>query len=277
MIPPHTLKGRVSHMLGLALLAIVAACAPAIRPDKVPDSFAWFDLVTDRPEVAQDFYGAVFGWRFSDDPNSGAKVITGGNQLIGGLVRIDRGDTASSSRWQPVLTVADTQAAVKTSTGLGAHLVQGPVETPEGSFAVIRDNSRALLTLYDGQEGIPLAGPDRAGTWAWVDLFTNKPASAQRFYAGLSGFQAGTARDSAGQAFTVFTKDGVPRGGLVSVPASQIEPNWLPYVLVRDLDQTIGKARELGASVLAREPGAAILLDPTGAAVGIVTPEGVGQ
>ena len=87
----------------------------------------------------------------------------------------------------------------------------------------------------------------------------------------------GTARDSAGQPFTVFTRDGVPRGGLVSVPASQIEPNWLPYVLVRDLDQTIGKARELGASVLAREPGAAILLDPTGAAVGIVTPEGVGQ
>ncbi|MDK3075748.1 VOC family protein [Sedimentitalea sp. JM2-8] len=263
--------------LAVALTCFVlVACAPAMRQDKQSGSIAWFDLATDAPGAAERFYGDLFGWRFANGLVEDTRVISSGNEFIGGLVAVPGNETRVKSSWEPILSVDDTMTALQTAKGNGGRLTAQPVQTGNGTYAAIEDSRRASLTLYDGTDGVPLGGAAKFNTWIWADLFTDNTASAKHFYKALAGLD--TWREISGsESFTVFTRNGQPRGGLVYAPPSQVEPNWLPYVLVADIDATIARARDLGGSVLAREAGTAILLDPMGAAIGVTTREGGAQ
>lgn len=268
-------SGTLRSLLGLFMAGVILvlnACTPTMRQSNDPGSFAWFDLVTESPDVARDFYAGLFGWRFSTPVGQETDLISSNGAFIGGLVSVTGGDQRFESKWEPVLSVSDTLAAIHTAETQGGKLSQRLDGEGGGVFAAISDNSGASLTLYDGSAGVPRSADLTLNSWVWVDLFTDNTSRAKRFYRELVGFD--TRKQGA---FTVFTQDGRLRGGLVRVPRSQVEPNWLPFVLVEDLDATIASARSLGGGVLVREGEAAILLDPSGAAVGIVTRKGVAQ
>jgi predicted enzyme related to lactoylglutathione lyase len=36
------------------------------------DTVAWFEVATDAPDAAQQFYGELFGWTFAPDPGAAA-------------------------------------------------------------------------------------------------------------------------------------------------------------------------------------------------------------
>ena len=259
-------------------LFLSACAAPSPRVERVENSFAWFDIVTDQGDVARDFYKSLFGWRFGAAGKNDYQIISSGGELIGGLSPV--GGTAPDvpeSQWVAVLSVEDVTSSSSAVRRAGGTVVAGPLRTSDGNFALVRDNSRAALTLYDGAQGFPLGDTAKTNTWVWVDLFTNNTSGAKRFYRTLAGFETRTAKDGSGESFTVFTSKGRPRGGLVQAKRSEIEPNWLPYVLVSDLDATLSKAAKLGGSMLAREGGSAIIIDPTGAAIGVTVRKGDAQ
>lgn len=265
-------KSLVVAILGLTL----TSCAtPSPRAERVPNSFAWFDLVTDQSYVARDYYKSLFGWRFGSAAEDGYQVISSGGELIGGLSPIEgAAPDVSESQWVAVLSVDDIMATSELVKRSGGKVIAGPLQTNGGNFTLVRDNSGAALTLYDGTQGFPVGQPAKVNTWVWVDLFTDRPNGAKSFYSSLAGFETMSARDRDGNSYTNFTSDGQPRGGLVRSKASEIEPNWLPFVLVSDLDTTLTKASKLGGSVLAREGGSAIVVDPTGAAIGVTVRKG---
>ena len=68
------------------------------------------------------------------------------------------------------------------------------------------------------------------------------------------------------------------RAGVVKNPFEHVEPIWLPYVRVADIEQTLELSTQLGGKLFFRFDDGAILLDPAGAAIGVqqVT-EGGGQ
>ncbi len=257
-------------LAGMALL--LAACSGAMRSEQVPGSFAWFDLVTEAPETAEKFYGQLFGWSFAKGPVENSKTISGNGEFIGGLVSVSGDENRAESQWQPVLSVTNTMDTLATVKSSGGRLSEQPVQTSNGTFAAILDPSRAPVTLYDGTAGIVLGGSARLNTWVWVDLLTNDTTRAKRFYRSVAGME--TRKTGAN---TVFVSGDAIRGGLVYLRRSQVEPNWLPFVLVGDLGATIAKAEGLGAGVLIKDDYSAILLDPTGAAIGVTTREGAGQ
>ncbi|MET8310570.1 MULTISPECIES: VOC family protein [unclassified Micromonospora] len=50
----------------------------------------WFEIGTDRPDVAQRFYGDLFGWSFTEEGAGGASYRTtegGAGEGIGGAIR----------------------------------------------------------------------------------------------------------------------------------------------------------------------------------------------
>ena len=56
----------------------------------VPNTVAWFQIGTDEPEAAKEFYGGLFGWTFAADPNSdGYELISysGSERPSGGSPR----------------------------------------------------------------------------------------------------------------------------------------------------------------------------------------------
>src|SRR4051794_21568113 len=94
----------------------------------------WFQVGTDRPEVAAAFYGEVFGWTFSDDDGTGYQLITtpGGGAPSGGLA--DTGDAAASHAIFYV-TVADTAEACRRIEAAGGKVVVPPQDNNGLMFA----------------------------------------------------------------------------------------------------------------------------------------------
>jgi predicted enzyme related to lactoylglutathione lyase len=114
------------------------------------------------------------------------------------------------------------------------------------------------------------------GTPSWVDLATPDLAASEQFYGALFGwdFDVQDTGDPANP-YVIATQDEKAVAGVMSLTPEMSEggmpPVWSTYVTVRDADETVAKAKELGGTVL-REPmdvmdagRMAVVADPTGA------------
>lgn len=126
---------------------------------------------------------------------------------------------------------------------------------------------------------MPTTKPIPHGRFVWYDLMTTDPSAAQKFYPAVTGW--GTEKWKGPQPYTMWTLAEKPLGGVMNLPpgaAREMPPHWLPYVCVKDLDATAGKAKQLGGKVV-HEPTDipevgrfAVIQDPQGAYLAIYTP-----
>jgi uncharacterized protein len=110
------------------------------------------------------------------------------------------------------------------------------------------------------------------GTFCWADLGVTDLDGAKAFYGGLFGWEAEDQTGPSGNVYTFLRKDDALVAGL-----RDGTPVWLSYVSVEDLDETLARAREAGASVEREHdvPPAgrlAAVSDPQGAAFGLWEP-----
>ena len=90
------------------------------------------------------------------------------------------------------------------------------------------------------------------GRFAWYELITTDVAAAKAFYTEVVGWGAQDASTSA-LAYTLFTCEGSPVGGLMDLPEDARKmgatPRWMGYVEVNDVDATADRIRRLGGAV----------------------------
>ena len=106
------------------------------------------------------------------------------------------------------------------------------------------------------------------GTFCWVDLSTSDSEGAKVFYGGLFGWEF---RDDEIPGGVYAMRDG--KGDAVAAIVQQEEhpPHWNNYVSVTSADETVAKARQLGARIIEEPFDAmgfgrmALLADPDGA------------
>jgi predicted enzyme related to lactoylglutathione lyase len=115
------------------------------------------------------------------------------------------------------------------------------------------------------------------GKFCWNELVASNPAVAKKFYRSLFGWKSEAFGQ--GMAYTLFKNGKDNAGGMMKCPTPGGHSHWLPYVIVKDVDATVKKAKKLGAEICV-EPFAvptvgriAVLCDPQGAAIGILAPE----
>lgn len=115
------------------------------------------------------------------------------------------------------------------------------------------------------------------GKWVWFDLLTHDAAAAERFYAGLFGWEFAAPED--GGRYTTILHQGRPIAGLYEVdelPGDIPRARWIPYVSVDDVDAAVALVRGRGGSVFAdardleHRGRIAVLGDPQGAVFGVV-------
>ncbi|MEO6195030.1 MAG: VOC family protein [Thermoanaerobaculia bacterium] len=117
------------------------------------------------------------------------------------------------------------------------------------------------------------------GRFVWYDLMTTDLEGAKAFYTAVMGW--GTQVWDA-MAYTMWTAGETPMGGIMKLPdeavAGGARPHWLSHVAVPDVDATIARARELGATVMAPPTDIptvgrySIFTDPQGALIAAFTP-----
>ena len=112
---------------------------------------AFFEVVSDDAERAQQFYGSLFDWSVSADPAMGgyALVDTGaGDDAIGGGIGPSQGPGDSGTKIY--VKVDDLQATLDRAEQLGGRAVVPPADLPEGwgRFAVLADPDGNQVGLW---------------------------------------------------------------------------------------------------------------------------------
>ena len=127
-----------------------------------------------------------------------------------------------------------------------------------------------------------MAGESVRGRFVWHELMTTDPQAAKAFYTAVIGW--GTKEWDGPQPYTMWTWGESQMGGLIELPKEAqdmgVRPYWLAYIGTPDVDATVARATELGATTLMPPKDIptigrfAILQDPQGASFAAFTPMG---
>lgn len=111
------------------------------------------------------------------------------------------------------------------------------------------------------------------GEFVWNELATPNVQKSKEFYNKMFGWEYED-KKVGDMTYTIVKKGDNEFGGIWEIPnaqQSQIPSHWLAYILVENVEQSVEKAKQNGATVVkpvqkAGEMGLfAILKDPTGA------------
>lgn len=137
-------------------------------------------------------------------------------------------------------------------------------------------------TAAAGFDPPPISEPPtlerHVGKIVWVELVTPDMAAAERFYTGLFGWTFQD-RSSGGARYGLALQDGQRVAGIIEWvirPSMKVQPSWLTFIAVQDVDVTAHNAVAAGGKLI-RPPHTftsrgrqAILADPQGAVFAIL-------
>lgn len=271
----------VAVLTGCARFAPVTALPADGREAGVyyPGKIVWHDLLTADPDAARAFYETVFAWRFDEIEPGRYLLAYRGDAPVAGIARHTPRDPAiSEAVWVTAMSVDDVDAAATRARELGAELLEDPADLQGwGRIALIRDPQGALLALLRAEGGDPPDSETSVGGWMWNELWSSDPRASAAFYRALAGLQVKRAPGD-GVDYLLMVRDGQPRAGLVKLTLTGVEPSWLPYLRVADVDATIERVVQargrvvIAPQVVGAHGSIAVVQDPTGGVLAIQQP-----
>lgn len=254
---------------------------PDAKTPHLPGKFIWFEHTGTDIAKARAFYEPLFGWHTEAMPLGGQTyhMLLNGNQGIGGLRKLEAGDT--SSRWISYMSVANVDQGVAAALAAGARQEFAPTDFPPvGRGAGLIDPTGAHFCLWTSANGDEPDGEVPVGSFVWNELSSTDAKKSLSFYEKAFGYTHSTMdMGDQGTYYILETAGQKGRAGLFE-PKEPMPTMWLPYVRVADADATFAKAKQLGAGIVAMPPTSirtvgriAIFGDPQGAAIGIIQPD----
>jgi len=242
--------------------------------------FIWYDLMTDDPKAARDFYGQLIGW--------GTQEYEGGDQPyamwtnegtpLGGVMEMPEEVCAAGAppHWMAYVSVDDIEETVLKVKEAGGSVLHEATEVPgAGAFAVLADPQGAAFAVYRSAnpENQDSTTDTEVGTFSWNELATSDYKGGFSFYSDLFGWEPQEAMDMGpGGIYQIYGQGGTPLGGMFNMPEEMPgPPMWLYYVSVGDVNSSVAKVTELGGQVLngpMEVPGGDLIaqcVDPQGA------------
>jgi predicted enzyme related to lactoylglutathione lyase len=277
-------------IISLLCAVVVAGLVPARATETlelpplttVPNSprltgkFVWADLVTDDVPAAREFYSRMFGWTFTEVGNY---ILAANDErpLAGMFQRPRPTDRPAKPRWIPYMSVSGVAEAQTRVTKAGGKVLAKQHNYPKrGDQAVFADAEGAVFGVISSRRGDPQDFLPDPGEWIWVELFSRDAKAAGEFYRPLGDYEVlpNTERTNS----VVLAAKGFARAAIMTIPANQAQlpPNWLPFVRVKDISESVAHAKALGGRILIAPKDellkgrVAVVADPTGAAIGIM-------
>ena len=281
------LNGGVLSVLSLMVLLMsgLAGCSnkivvPPITFEaarlQLEGKFVWYDLYTTDMTASLNFYDRVFGWRFerTNQGNPRVKNIMSRDGYIGNM--IGREAEQGNSQWLSYMSVPDVDEAYDKAVNSGAAEYLTPKELPNrGRVAVFIDPHKAPVALLTSPIGDPPDARFKPGLWIGAELWTPNVDEAVAFYSGLVNYEARKVDVHEKVSYTLLLSQHRPRAGVVSIPQKGVDPQWIPYVGVENINTTVRLIKDNGGRILV-EPQSdvksgrvAIFADPAGAVLGV--------
>ncbi|MBI9080018.1 MAG: VOC family protein [Pseudodesulfovibrio sp.] len=286
-------NSRFNHRVStnaLILILLIAASLTGCASQKIivppvtnsaagihlPGKFVWFDLFTTDMTAASNFYDALFNWDFerTNEDNPAVKTIFHKGSPIATM--IGRNGEPGNSQWLSYMSVEDVDAAIQIALNNGGSVYRPARELPNrGRIAVILDPQKAAVALLTSSTGDPGDSAFVSNRWLESELWTRNVNDAVNFYQKLAGYDVSLVDVHETMQYRLLTQKGKQRGGVVEIRWDDVKPEWVPYIAVKNILETVTKAQKLGGSVLlppdmsVKEGHVAIIADPTGAVFGV--------
>ncbi len=256
---------------------------------------SWIDVEADDVADAQRFYGALFGWTFSQATPPDIPFVYVIAQLDGQDVAGIGGPATptgtASARWNTYVAVDDIEATIRSVEQNGGRLVDPVEQAGEGGWnATVADPAGVDVRLWQAKRRLGAQITNTPGAWNFSDLHAADPEASQRFYEQVfgwvfadMGFATMIQVPGYGDHLAATVDPGiherqagvgVPPGfadaiGWLNAATEDRPPAWHVTFTVQDRDESVAKAESLGGRVVRREDSdwtkLAVIADPQGA------------
>jgi predicted enzyme related to lactoylglutathione lyase len=279
------LTAALRHALVAA--AGIAACVSAAAFDTaVPRApaaagdagrFVWRDLMTRDVRAAKRFYGELLGWRFENARRGELPYVLAraGTTPVGGIVDVTSLASAGE-QWLSFMAVDNVDRTVSLVESGGGRVLVAPREASVARVAVVTDPQGAPLGLAQLRREIPDPAQPAASHFFWQEYLARDAEQALAFYKGLATYESAVLETRLGVDYHVLrTTRG--RAGLFRIPPSavDVQPNWLPYVLVENPAALAARVQGLGGRIVVpaaperRNGSLVVIADPGGAVLAL--------
>ncbi len=239
-----------------------------------PGTPTWTDLSSSDVDAGRRFYQELFGWT-TDEPAGpefgGYAMFRSDGKLVAGSGPTMEGGHPA---WNTYMRTADAAATTQKVRDAGGEVVVEPMQVMDaGTMAVFKDPTGAYFSVWqDGQHtGAELF--NQPGAMVWNELGTRDVEAAKTFYGAVFGWT------NKGDDYIEWQIDGRTVGGCndiakIGLP-DQIPPHWLVYFAVKNVDEAVDRAKQLGGTVnmppmdIPEMGRFAVLADPQGAVFAI--------
>ncbi len=246
---------------------------------RLPGKFVWADLATDNAPVARTFYSRLFGWDFRD--LGGYSIALSDGRPLCGIFQKPRPTDKPDARprWIGFISVRSVDRAQAAVTKGGGKIMAAPAKFPKrGEQAIFADPEGALFGVIRSSSGDPEDFLPEPGEWIWAQLLSRDARQAADFYRAVAGYEIVANTETNRASDFVLTSEGYARATVRTIPdkLANVNPNWLPFVRVTSVSESVAKAMDLGGAVLLSPRAellngrAAVVADPTGGAIGLL-------
>jgi uncharacterized protein len=244
----------------------------------------WVDLQTTDQSSAKQFYAALFGWSYDDQPMPGGGAVyamaTLNGETVAAIAPMPPGAPAGMPPvWNTYLAVDDVDAALDKVTPAGGQVLMAAFDIGDtGRMAFVADPTGAAVGLWQAKQYIGASLVNEPGACIWNELITDRPDLALPFYEAVLGMTYSTMEMAPGQNYRVLKAGGADVGGCMEPPMAGVPNHWHVYFAVVDADATAATAAAQGGQVpvgpldIPSVGRSAVLTDPQGAMFSVLTP-----
>jgi uncharacterized protein len=234
----------------------------------------WVDIEEAEVEEAARFYGALFGWTFTEAASKPRYLIAqrDGQDAAGIGQRSAEDPVAHPAAWNTYLSVGDVSRAAARVTAAGGRITEPPIDLVGAALTASCVDPQGIpfrfwqsLTRHGAQVA------NTPGAWNFSDLHTADPSASIAFYTGMFGwifddlgFATMIRQPGYGDHLAATSDPGirerqsgdqVPPGFADAfgwlVLAQDDQPHWHVTFTVADRDEAAAAAEQLGAIVVA--------------------------
>jgi len=124
----------------------------ALHDNAKEGEFCWNELVTSDSDAAFKFYAELFGWKVIHEMDMGAmgtyRIYGVGEKQLGGMMTAPKG-MPMPPMWIYYVGTNDLEAALARATKMGAKVINGPMDVPDGGRIVqLTDPQGAMFALH---------------------------------------------------------------------------------------------------------------------------------